>query len=176
MNGLDRIWSVQYVGSCLIHFILFVAQDRSEGAVLLPSNISALFCLLCAVTSMAPSPQAGAPAPSPSQSRQHRRAVPGGERSTRGCISKDSAGNYFLEMSHGRKMQLDNSADIAAHVGQQVRVSGAFVDVSPEDSSSGSQGSSPGSKGANPNHAVREFSVMKVDVLASTCPAPPKKR
>jgi hypothetical protein len=73
-------------------------------------------------------------------------------------------------------MQLDSSSDVGAHVGQQVRVSGAFVDVSPEDNSSGSQGSSPGSKGANQNHVVREFSVMKIDVLASTCPVPPKKR
>lgn len=73
-------------------------------------------------------------------------------------------------------MQLDSSADMAAHVGQQVRVSGAFVDVETEDSSSGTPGSNPTSNTTSQHHAVREFRVMKVDVLASTCPAPPKKR
>ena len=154
---------------------LFRTSTRFRGAVLFPRSIAVLSCLFCAVTCLAQAPKASVPASSTSQSHTHRRAVPGGERSTRGCISKDSAGNYFLDMSHGRKMQLDASPDIAAHVGQQVKVSGAFVDVSTEENSSDSQ-TSPGSSAANQHHAVREFQVMKVDVLATTCTAPPKKK
>jgi hypothetical protein len=94
----------------------------------------------------------------------------------KGCIAKDLDGDLFLVPQHGKRVQLSGSADIGSHVGQQVKLSGAFVDADErethESTSSGNGGSS--SSGSKP-HTVREFRVLKVDVLSSTC-APESSR
>ena len=92
--------------------------------------------------------------------------MPGGERSIKGCIVKDSHGGYLLVPQRGEKVRLNSSGDIANHEGQEVKVSGAFVDA-PEPSDP-----APGQKAP----VVREFRVVKVDVLSTTCTLPAGKK
>ena len=89
----------------------------------------------------------------------------------KGCIAKDQSGNYFLVPPRGKKVQLDASGEITAHIGQQVRLSGAFVDADEPDADSGTK-----SNGVGKHHAVREFRVLKVDVITASCPAPPARK
>jgi hypothetical protein len=84
-----------------------------------------------------------------------------------GCISKDDKGDYVLVPRKGAKVVLSNSADVAGHLGQQVKISGAFVNAKdPLDPS----------KPQTKAQAVHEFRVIKLDVLAQTCSAPAKKK
>jgi hypothetical protein len=92
----------------------------------------------------------------------------------KGCISKDTGGDYFLVTRRGTKVQLANSADVSSHVDQQVKLSGAFVDAEKPDPDPGA--SSGNSAETGKNHPAREFRVIKVDVLAPTCSAPAAKR
>ena len=95
----------------------------------------------------------------------------------RGCMAKDENGNYLLVSSRGVKVKLNNSDDIAKHVGQQVRVSGAFIDaVESPNTTPGSTGNPANSNAAAKHHAAREFRVVKVDVIAQTCSAPAAKK
>ena len=87
----------------------------------------------------------------------------------KGCIITDAAGNYFLVPPRGKRVQLNTSGEIASHVGQHVKVSGAFVDA-PEDAGSSTSRGTP--KGMPKDHPARELRVVKVDVLGATCPAP----
>ena len=82
----------------------------------------------------------------------------------RGCIAKDPAGDYFLTPNRGEKVRLAESSDVASHVGQQVKLSGAFVDADTQPSTPNSDSSK--------NHGVREFRVVHINVLAATCAAP----
>lgn len=85
----------------------------------------------------------------------------------KGCITADSAGNYFLVPRQGKKVQLNTSGEITSHVGQQVKVSGAFVDA---QGAAGSSASGGNPKGKPKERPARELRVVKVDVLAATCP------
>jgi hypothetical protein len=93
----------------------------------------------------------------------------------KGCIAKDPDGDYFLVPQHGRRVQLTSSADLGTHVGQQVKLSGAFVDAEEPDPRSSTSPSTPSATGGKP-HTIREFRVLKVDVLSATCPAPQAKK
>jgi len=92
----------------------------------------------------------------------------------KGCIAKDANGDYLLVPQRGKKVRLSTSGEIAAHLGQQVRLSGAFVDADDADADSARSGG--GSSGPGKHHPVREFRVLKVDVISATCPAVPTKK
>jgi hypothetical protein len=88
----------------------------------------------------------------------------------KGCIAKDLDGDLFLVPQHGKRVQLSSSADIGSHVGQQVKLSGAFVDADERDThESASSGKGGTSSSSSKPHTVREFRVLKLDVLSSTC-------
>lgn len=89
----------------------------------------------------------------------------------KGCVTKDENGNFLLTPPRGVKVKLNNSDDVAKHVGQQVKISGAFVDAE-EPSASAAAGSQPASK----SRVVREFRVVKVDVISQACSSPPAKK
>jgi hypothetical protein len=93
----------------------------------------------------------------------------------KGCVVKDPDGNYFLVPQHGRKVLLTPSADLGTHVGQQVKLSGAFVDAEDPDPRSSSSSSTPSATDGKP-HMIREFRVLKVDVLSTACPVSPTKK
>lgn len=101
--------------------------------------------------------------------------MPGGERSINGCLSKDASGDYFLALTHGRKVHLTSSGDVASHVGQQVKLSGAFVDAPQEETKPATPASNSQSDASGKQHTAREFRVVKVDMLSTTCAAPPAK-
>jgi len=88
----------------------------------------------------------------------------------KGCITKDENGNYLLAPPRGVKVKLNNSDDVAKHIGQQVKLSGAFVDA--EEPHAPAAGSQPASK----SPVVREFRVVKVDVVSQTCSSSPSKK
>lgn len=93
----------------------------------------------------------------------------------KGCVVKDPDGDFFLVPQHGKRMQLAPSPDLGSHVGQQVKLSGAFVDAEEPDPNSSSSPSTPSATDGKP-HMIREFRVLKVDVLTSTCPVSPTKK
>jgi hypothetical protein len=86
----------------------------------------------------------------------------------KGCVVKSPEGEYFLVSQRGSRVKLDVAEDIASHVGQLVRASGAFVDTH-EQGSSPSAPNSVGSSGKGVLHPEREFRVLKIDVLSQTC-------
>lgn len=93
----------------------------------------------------------------------------------RGCIVQDQNGNYLLAPPRGVKVRLSSSDDVSKHVGQLVKVSGAFVDA--DESNGAAPAVSPGSSQSTAKtRVVREFRVIKVDVISQTCNAPPKKK
>jgi hypothetical protein len=93
----------------------------------------------------------------------------------KGCVAKDPDGDYFLVPQHGRRVQLTPSAELGTHVGQQVKLSGAFIDAEePDPRPSGS--TSPSSPTDGKPHTIREFRVLKVDVVSAACPATPSKK
>jgi hypothetical protein len=85
----------------------------------------------------------------------------------KGCISRDDKGEYVLVPKKGAKVVLSNSGDVAGHLGQQVKISGAFVNAKdPLDPS----------KPQTKAQVAHEFRVIKLDVLAQTCSATAKKK
>jgi hypothetical protein len=95
----------------------------------------------------------------------------------RGCIAKDENGNYLLVPPRGVRVRLSTSDELAKHVGQQVKVSGAFIDADePGTAMSGSAAGSPNPQSTSKPHVVREFRVVKVDVVSQTCSVPPPKK
>jgi hypothetical protein len=94
----------------------------------------------------------------------------------KGCVAKDPGGDYFLVPKYGRRVQLTPSADLGAHVGQQVKLSGAFIDAEEPDPQSSISPGTPSATEGKPR-TIREFRVLKVDVLSAACPpTPPKKK
>jgi hypothetical protein len=86
---------------------------------------------------------------------------------------KDDAGAYELQTTRGRRVKLSSSAELANHVGHEVKLSGAFIDA-PE-----SDGSKPGASPSDAKHghaAGREFQVVKVEVIADSCTLTSPKR
>lgn len=118
--------------------------------------------------------QSAAPSPTPPQ-RAHHPEMPGGERSIKGCLSKDANGDYFLVLTHGRKVHLTSSSDVMSHVGQQVKLNGAFIDAPEAETKPATPASNSQSNARGKQHMVREFRVVKVDMLSATCAAPPVK-
>jgi hypothetical protein len=110
--------------------------------------------------------------------RKHHISMPGGERTMHGCISKDetASGGFLLQTVHGHQVRLNSLEDLTTHLGQEVKVSGGFVDAKdPADESSPSGSTTTaGSASANKSNPNREFKVMKLEVLSATCAA--KKR
>lgn len=90
----------------------------------------------------------------------------------KGCIAKDESGNYLLVPARGVKVRLNSSDEVARHLGQQVKIGGAFVDA---DESGGSS-PAPDSQAASKSRVVREFRVVKVDVVSQSCSAPSTKK
>lgn len=117
----------------------------------------------------------GSTIPSGQTSRTHRGAVPGGERSMKGCLIKDESGAYILQTQRNAKVKLDSAEDLGSRLGRQIRVTGAF-----EDAQSGGNDAAPtGPAHSNSNahetlHSVHAFRVFRVDVLSQTC-TPRKK-
>jgi hypothetical protein len=100
-----------------------------------------------------------------------RRKMPGGERTMKGCLLKDNAGAYELQTTHGRKVKLSSSEDLALQVGHQVKLSGAFIDA-PEPADPVREGSAANGSPGDLKHrhsGVREFQVVKVETAANTC-------
>jgi hypothetical protein len=93
----------------------------------------------------------------------------------KGCVVKNAEGEYFLVPQRGSRVKLDAAEDIASHLGQLVRASGAFVDTH-EQGSSPSAPSSIGPRGKDVLHPEREFRVLKIDVLSQTCAVAPGKK
>ena len=91
----------------------------------------------------------------------------------KGCVVKDSKGEYFLVSPRGGKVALNASEDLAAHLGQQVKASGAFIDTH-EPATAAANTASSTSKGTL--HPEREFRVLKIDVLSQSCAPPANKR
>jgi len=130
---------------------------------------SLVFALLLVVSSagQATSPSnSGAPAQS---SRSHRGAAPGGERSLKGCLTKDESGTYFLLTQRSSKVRLDSADDLTSRVGELIRVSGAFVDTHPATGGGTSAASQAHTNSAVQSHPTRAFRVFKVDVLSQSC-------
>jgi len=111
--------------------------------------------------------------PSATQSRPHHRAMPGGERSTRGCLAKDESDGYQLVAQHGNRVKLNGVEDLSSYVGEQVKVRGAFGDAHPR-STAGAMVDPASARGKK--HSGREFRVLKLDVLSQTCLTPAKKK
>jgi hypothetical protein len=86
----------------------------------------------------------------------------------KGCVVKTAEGEYFLVSQRGSRVKLDAAEELASHVGQQVRASGAFVDTH-EKGPAASAPSTMGSSGRNVLHPEREFHVLKIEVLSQTC-------
>lgn len=83
----------------------------------------------------------------------------------KGCVAKDNHGGYLLVPQKGEKVRLSSSGDLSNYEGQEVKLSGAFVDAQRSDA-----------KPAQEASLIREFHVMKVDVLSTTCSLPAKKK
>lgn len=96
----------------------------------------------------------------------------------RGCVSKneDASGGFLLETARGHRVKLNSLDDLTTHVGQEVKVSGGFVDAKDPDDDSSPSGSltSPGSAATAKSNPNREFKVVKLEVMSATCPS--KKR
>ena len=90
----------------------------------------------------------------------------------KGCIAKDENGNYLLVPLRGVKVRLNSSDELSRHVGQQVKLSGAFVDADEPATPPPAAESQSASK----SRVVREFRVAKVDVVSQSCSAPPTKK
>ena len=114
----------------------------------------------------------GTAAPTPNQTRSHRESIPGGVRTMRGCLGKNDRGEYFLAPQRGPKVQLRSAEDLAAHVGQQVKASGAFIDPPGSAPHSSSSPAIDPSKDIAHDH---EFRVLKIEVVSQSCPAAKKK-
>ena len=115
----------------------------------------------------------------PTNRKSHHVSMPGGERTMRGCVSKDesSSGGFLLQTARGHKVRLNSLDDLTTHVGQEVKVSGGFVDADDSSNASSASGSttiqnSASSAKTNPN---REFKVLKVEVVSATCQAAKKR-
>jgi len=146
-----------------------------EGTALLRKLV--LLLILAAVGDCVAqsAPASGARNAAAAQARSRRRTLPGGERTMRGCLAKDDNGGYVLQWSRSGRVKLSSSEDLAAHLGQQVKIAGAFSDTSepgPSGSSSGGSGAGSGEK----RHGSREFRVLKVDVLSPTCSSAPARK
>ena len=133
-----------------------------------------LFCLLFAACCVGQS-LAGQSSSATNTHPRHR-AIPGGERSMRGCVAKDENGDYLLVPPRGVRVRLNSSDDISRHVGQQVKVSGAFVDADEPSTAPPAGGAAGSSQSGSKTHVVREFRVVKLDVISQTCSAPPARK
>ena len=97
----------------------------------------------------------------------------------RGCVSKDEdpSGRFLLQTARGHRVRLNSIEDLTNHVGQEVKVSGGFVDVDdPVSQSSASGSTTPGSASVAKSNPNREFKVVKLEVVSSTCPVKSNKR
>src|SRR3954452_11782763 len=138
-----------------------------------PRNALVRYGLLTSVLAMsclAQSPPADTGA-STGQSRLHRGAMPGGERSMRGCVAQDESGGFELVAQRGNRVRLNSAEDLSSHVGQQVKESVAFGNADP-----GREAVVSVSPVASKKHSNREFRVTRLDVLSQTCLAPTKKK
>jgi hypothetical protein len=99
-----------------------------------------------------------------------RRKLPGGERSMKGCLVRNSDGGYELQSVRGRRVKLSGSEDLATQIGHEVRLSGAFIDAPDPADVAGDSAPAHGSSRDKNHHAVaREFQVIKVESLANVC-------
>ena len=92
----------------------------------------------------------------------------------RGCIVKSQSGDYALAPARGVKVRLNNPDEVIKHVGQHVKVSGAFIDADDDTPMTAeSSASGPNSSGSSKH---REFRVVKIEVISTTCAAAAGKR
>jgi hypothetical protein len=100
-----------------------------------------------------------------SSPRTHRPSIPGGVRSMKGCLVKDSESGLVLVSQRGSKVPISGAEDLSSHIGQQVKASGAFVEKDKDDPAD-----SNSSKKVDSNlHPEHEFRVLKIEVLSPTC-------
>lgn len=88
----------------------------------------------------------------------------------KGCIASSGENEYSLVAQRGSRVRLDSAENLASHVGQQVKISGTFV----EPSETAPQSDSSSSK-SDKLHPARDFRVLKLDVLSQTCVQGKKK-
>lgn len=97
----------------------------------------------------------------------------------RGCVSKDEDANrgFLLQTPRGHRVRLNSLEDLTTHIGQEVKVTGGFVDVDdPVSQSSASGSTTPGGASVAKSNPNREFKVVKLEVVSSTCPVKSNKR
>lgn len=152
-----------------------INESKGSEEINLFKNVLIVCCALFVTNAVAQTAPSSTPGSQSSQAHSHRKALPGGERSMKGCVVKDSSGAYFLALQRGTRVPLNSSNEMASHVGQQVRLSGDFIDAEKPDPSSSTPSGSQGTSSAAGHRTVREFNVLKVDVLAPNCPPPKKK-
>ena len=171
--AMDRNQFVQYVHVEIIAGRLAAARShlgaQRNHSVRGHLSVSKAFLLLfVAVVGLGQASAQGSSTVPSGSSRSHRGAVPGGERSMKGCLIQDESGAYFLQTPRSAKVKLESAEDLASRVGRQVKVTGAFVEAQP--------GSSSAANHANSNlweksHSSRVFRVFRIDVLSQTCNA-----
>jgi hypothetical protein len=84
----------------------------------------------------------------------------------RGCLAKNADGSFYLLSQRGTRVALEGGEDFSAHLGQQVKASGAFVDTKAENSDRAA---------GDKLHPEHEFRVIKIDVVSQTCSVGKKK-
>ena len=91
----------------------------------------------------------------------------------KGCLVKDAENGIVLVSQRGSRVPVSSVEDLSAHIGQQVKASGAFVekDKDKDDPVDPNSSSKPDDK-LHPEH---EFRVLKIDVLSPTCSLAKKK-
>ena len=90
----------------------------------------------------------------------------GKEKTLKGCI-KSEGGQYMLEESHGKMVNLTGS-DVSGHVGHQVKVHGMYGSGS-SDASGASSGSSSMSGSSASMSGGKTFNVTSIDMVSETC-------
>jgi hypothetical protein len=88
----------------------------------------------------------------------------GKEKTLKGCI-KSEGGQYMLEESHGKMVNLTGS-DVSGHVGHEVKVHGMYGSGS-SDASAASSGASSGSSSSM--SGAKTFNVTSVDMVSESC-------
>lgn len=93
--------------------------------------------------------------------------------SIEGCLS-GSAGSYTLTDTTGKTWQLaGDTSKLTEHVGHDIRLTGSEGNGGASGSSSSASGSSASSTGAGAGASGSQptFTVQKVKMISSTCPA-----
>jgi len=95
----------------------------------------------------------------------------GGPGTLTGCLSgPNDEGAYVLTNAHGKKVEVGGSDDLKAHVGHQVKLTGAWAKSGAEiGEKEKDEKKEAGEKGEKAEMGERHFKVTKIDHVADTC-------